>query len=154
MEGCLGELQAATTELDQKGFWWRPAWAELHAGKRPPQSETREPGEWPHGWQYWASSVLDTHSGKNSMLTNRTASRQAHLRSHSGRNAGVVFSHAPTTAENTIHPHLFRVLLLERLQLPLPLTEATRNGATSRWTHSEDTGQPAHAQDESRRGHH
>ena len=26
--------------------------------------------------------------------------------------------------------------------------------ATSRWTHSEDTGQPAHAQDESRRGHH
>ena len=27
------------------------------------------------------------------MLTDRTASRQAHLRSHSGRNAGVVFSH-------------------------------------------------------------
>ena len=25
--------------------------------------------------------------------------------------------------------------------------------ATSRWTHSEDTRQPAHAQDESRRGH-
>ena len=62
------------------------------------------------------------------MLTNRTASRQAHLRSHSGRNAGVVFSHAPTTAEFTVPPHLFRVLLLERLQLPWPLTEATYNG--------------------------
>ena len=63
VEGCLGELQAAATELDQKGFW-RPAWAELHAGRRPPQSETREPGEWPHGWQCWASSVLDTHFGR------------------------------------------------------------------------------------------
>ena len=117
------ELQAVATELDQKGLWWRPAWAELHAGRRLPQSETREPGEWPHGWQYWASSVLETHFRKNSMLTNRTASRQAHLRSHSDGNAGVVFSHAPTTAEFTVPPHLFRVLFLERLQLPLPLTE-------------------------------
>ena len=98
VDGCLGELQAAATELDQKGFWWRPAWAELHAGRRPPQSETREPGEWPNGWQYRASSILVTHFRKNSMLTKRTASRQAHLRSHCGRNAGVVFSHAPTTA--------------------------------------------------------
>ena len=38
VEGCLGELQAAATELDWKGFWWRPAWAELHAGRRPPPS--------------------------------------------------------------------------------------------------------------------
>ena len=112
VEGCLGELQAAATELDQKGFWWRPAWAELHAGRRPPQSETREPGEWPHGWQYWASSVFDTHF----------------TRCWHSRNAGVVFSHAPTTVEFTVPPHLFRVLLLERLQLPLPLTEATCNG--------------------------
>ena len=36
------------------------------------------------------------------MLTNRTASRHAHLRSHSGRNAGVVCSHAPKTAEFTV----------------------------------------------------
>ena len=118
VEGRLGELQAAATELDQKGFWWRPAWAELHAGRRPPHAETREPGEWPHGWQCWASSVLDTHFRKNSMLTNRTASRQAHLRSHSGRNAE---SFSRTRQRQ-------RVLLLERLQLPLPLTEATCNG--------------------------
>ena len=83
------------------------------------------------GWEALADE--QTHDQncwlrKNSMLTNRTASRQAHLRSHSGRNAGVVFSHAPTTVEFTVPPHLFRVLLLERLQLPLPLTEATCNG--------------------------
>ena len=62
------------------------------------------------------------------MLTNRPGSCQAHLRSHSGRNAGVAFAHAPNTAEYTIPPHLFRVLLLERLQLPLPVTEAICNG--------------------------
>ena len=88
----------------------------------------REPGEWPHGWQYWASSLLDTSFRKNSMLTGRPASRQAHLRTHSGLNAGIVFAHAPTTAECTVPPHLFRVLLLERLNLPLPITEATCNG--------------------------
>ena len=127
-EGCLVELRAAASELDRKGFWWRLSWPELHEGRRPLQTETRELGEWPHGWQCWASSVLDAFYRKNSMLTNRPASRQAHLRSHSGRNAGVVFAHAPTAAECTVPPHLFRVLLLERLQLPLPLTEATCNG--------------------------
>ena len=48
------------------------------------------------------------------MLTNRPGSCQAHLRSHSCRNAGVGFAHAPTTAEKTIPPHLVLVLLLER----------------------------------------
>ena len=124
VEGCLGELRVAATELDRKVFWWRPSWPELHQGRRPPQTETLEPGEWPHGWQHWASSVFATYHPKNSMLTDR--------RSHSGRNAGVVFSHAPTTAECTVPPHLFRVLLLERLQPPLQLTEATCNGCHER----------------------
>ena len=43
---------------------------------------------------------------------------RAHLRSHSGCNAGGRLSHAPTAKEHTIPPHLFRVLLMERLQLP------------------------------------
>ena len=61
------------------------------------------------------------------MLTIRPASRRAHLRSHSGHNAGVVLSHAPTAPEYIVPPNLFRVLLLERL-LPLPVTEARCTG--------------------------
>ena len=99
--------------------------------RRPPQTENREPAEWLHGWQYWPSSVFDAYRRKNSM-TNRPSCRQAHLRSHSGRNAGVVFSHAPIAAACTVPPHLFRVLLLERLQLPLPLTQTTCNGCHER----------------------
>ena len=79
LEGCLGELRAAATELGRKGFWWRLAWPDLHEGRRPPKTETREPGDWPHGWRYWASFIFDTHFRKNWMLTNRPASRQAHL---------------------------------------------------------------------------
>ena len=62
------------------------------------------------------------------MLSGQTTADRAHLRSHSGRNAGVVFAHEPTAPEYVIPPHLFRVLLLERLRLPLPITEATCGG--------------------------
>ena len=62
------------------------------------------------------------------MLTGRPPSRGAHLRSHSGPNAGIVFAHAQTTLECTVPPYLFRVLLLERLNLPLPITEPVCNG--------------------------
>ena len=51
------------------------------------------------------------------MLSCRTAARRAHLRSHSGRNAGVALADAPTTPECIVAPLLFRVLLLERLHL-------------------------------------
>ena len=56
------------------------------------------------------------------MLAGQSAARQAHLRSHSGHNSGCTLSHAPTTPEFTIQPHLFQVLLCERLRLPLFLT--------------------------------
>ena len=46
------------------------------------------------------------------------------LRSHSGHNAGKVLSQAPTALENTVPPRLFRVLLLQRLAFPLPVSEA------------------------------
>ena len=62
------------------------------------------------------------------MLTNCPASRRAHLRSHSGRNAGIALAHCPTAPEFTIPPHLFRVMLLERLALPLPITSAVCDG--------------------------
>ena len=62
------------------------------------------------------------------MLTGRPASRCVHLRSHSGHNAGLGLSHAPTAPEYTVPPHLFRVLLLERLGLPLPVTKARCSG--------------------------
>ena len=128
LHGCLQELHDASVLLDMQGFQWRPSWVELRDGKRPPEGSARDPGEWPHGWQYWASSTLDSRFRKLSMLAGQSAARQAHLRSHSGHNSGCALSHAPTTPEFTIQPHLFQVLLRERLRLPLFLTESTCSG--------------------------
>ena len=66
------------------------------------------------------------------MLLGRTAARRAHIRSHSGRNAGVALAHCPTAPEFTIQPHLFRTLLMERMCLPLQLTEACCEGCHAR----------------------
>ena len=48
-----------------------------------------------------------------------------HLRSHSGHNSGCALSHAPTTPQFTIQPHLFQLLLRKQLRLSLFLTEST-----------------------------
>ena len=125
--GCIGELRESAARLDREGFWWRPGWCALSDGQRPPEP-SGERGEWPHGWQYWASSVSDSHFREVSLLSGQTAARRAHLRSHSGWNAGAALAHAPTAREYTVAPHLFRVLLLERLQLPLQVTEALCEG--------------------------
>ena len=55
LEGCLGELQDAARSLDLQGFVTRPSLAEFSRGKRPPFADSSEPGEWQHGWQFYAS---------------------------------------------------------------------------------------------------
>ena len=82
--GCLAEVFDASTRLDREGFWWRPSWPELRDGKRPPENAQ-------HGWQYWASSVSDSYLRKTTMLSVRSATSRAHLRSHSGLNAGAAW---------------------------------------------------------------
>ena len=109
---CVAELKQATDRLDKEGFWWRPSWSALRDGKRPPEITARDPGEWPHGWQYWASSISDSHFQKCSLLSGRAAAHRAHLRSHSGWNAGAAIAFAP----------------LESLQLPLTVTEVVCEG--------------------------
>ena len=53
---------------------------------------------------------------------------RAHFRSHSGHNAGAALAHAPTAPEYVIPSHLFRTLLLERMQLPLQIDETRCSG--------------------------
>ena len=82
LQGCLQELRATSVLLDMQGFQWRPSWVELRDGKRPPECSARDPGEWPHCWQYWASSILDSRFWKLSMLAGQSAARQATIQPH------------------------------------------------------------------------
>ena len=127
-QGCLAEARAAADLLSQEGFLQLPSWAALQDGLRPKEHCGAEPGEWARGWQYVASSTRETHFPRSAVLSRSSPTDCAHLRSHSGLNAGIALSGAPTAPEFEIEPFAFRVLLLERLRLPLPLAEATCEG--------------------------
>ena len=58
------------------------------------------------------------------MIAQSCAADQAHLRSHSGPGRGEVFHGSPTWVEFQLQPGIYRTLLLERLRLPLHITEA------------------------------
>ena len=62
------------------------------------------------------------------MLTRSCAGDQAHLRSDSGPGVGAVFHGSPAGPEFQVQPMHFRTLVLERLRLPLLLTEARCEG--------------------------
>ena len=83
-----------------------------------------EPGEWAHGCQFYASSVSEHHFRKTVVLAQSCPSDQAHLRSHSGGGCSHVLHGCPTSPEFTVAPDVFRTIVLERLRLPLPVTEA------------------------------
>ena len=123
-QGCLRDLDEAAGILDRSGFVGRPSWRELRVGVRPPQPSGVEPGEWQHGWQYYGSSSLEYHFRESVVFAQSCPAIQAHIRSHSGPGSSAALHGAPTTVEFTIEPHLFRTLVLERLRLPLDVTEA------------------------------
>ena len=52
------------------------------------------------------------------------AAEQAHLRSHAGPGSSEVLCGAPVASEFKVEPQLFRALVLERLRLPLDVTDA------------------------------
>ena len=92
-------------------------------GVRPQGIFQAEPGEWPHGWQYCASSSSEHSFRKNVVLDQSCAADPAHLRSHSGPGASDALSVCPSKPEFRIEAGLFRTLILERLRLPLQVTE-------------------------------
>ena len=125
---CLKAVHQAGKLLDREGFVRRPDWRELLDGTRPTQHYKAELGEWAHGWQYFASSSREHHFRRSVVRANSSRTDRAHLESHSGRNASVVLVGAPTAKEFEVPPHEFRCLVLERLRLALPLSEATCEG--------------------------
>ena len=118
------DQEEATRRLDHEGFVSRPEWTELRNGARPPQVQSSEPGEWQHGWQYYASSSSEHHYRESVVPVQSSAADQAYLRSHSGPGASSVLLGCPSSCEFQIQPETFRVLALERLRLPIHVTDA------------------------------
>eukprot|EP00973_Karenia_brevis_P021162 2909564-Karenia_brevis.AAC.1 len=96
---------------------------ELLMGARPSPEEEREPGEWAHGWQFWASKAREQHAREHIIMPAMSDSCQALLRSQSGPCSGKLFALVPTSEILQVPADEFRVLLLRRLRTNIPLTE-------------------------------
>ena len=104
-----------------------PSWAELQEGLRPrqPAFDEMEPGVSTHGWQFFAAQVVEQRFRSEVVWPRCTPTEQALIRSQSGPISGLPFSAVPSSSSSRFPAHLFRVLLLRRLWLPLPLTSRT-----------------------------
>ena len=133
---CLREVQAAADLLDREGFEQagvgaRPSWRQLFEGARPPAQEDRretEPGEWIHGWQFYASSTRETFYREHHLMPAMSRAARATLRSQSGPQAAAWLTAVPTSPATTLSPVLFQICLRRRLRLPLLLSNRRCEG--------------------------
>ena len=121
LEGCLGELQDAARSLDHQGFVTHPSWAELRRGKRPPLADSSELVNGNTAGNSTRLPPLNTSSGRPWSL----ASRVVPTRLTFGRTVAQGQCGCPTGPEFQVEPEAFRILVFERLRLPLPITDAT-----------------------------
>ena len=103
----------------------RPSWSDVLAGVRPPEiaDSDRDRGEWAHGWQYYASTALETREHLALMRALSGTTRRgplpgrARLRSCRGRFAAEWMTVCPTTEALQFHNHELLFALRRRLGL-------------------------------------
>ena len=116
--GVVSSVQS----LEEAGFV-PPSWEQLATGavEVPDVFDPDEPNQPRKGWQATAARAVETHFWEGLMptLSNRDASL---LRSQGGPLASLPLTIFPTNRTCKFDAQLFRILLLRRLRLPLPLT--------------------------------
>ena len=120
----LGEAASSARELAGILGFEPPSWRSLAAGERPPDREPEElePGTVKQGWQHEASSRLERRHRDEELFPRMGDASRALIRSQAGPGAGLALSTSPLCFLTRFNSQAFRVILLRRLQLPLPLT--------------------------------
>ena len=123
---CMVEARQARDVVVAEGFVG-PSWAEFASGKRPPQVEDPDPGEWSRGWQFFASRVREKHFRQSVVLPSLTPAQRALLLSQSGIRASHYFSCSKGNAFGATDSsnEQFQLNLRRRLRLPLLLDRQT-----------------------------
>ena len=106
--------------------WEPPTWAAIASSQTQAPAPPPAPGEGPfaRGWQHKASTTA--HAWLKAELFNAIPpASQALITSQSGPFASRAFTTIPYTNDFAYPSHLFRILLLRRLRLPLPLFART-----------------------------
>ena len=120
---CLQAAADAARSLHGvRGFI--PSWEALSHGVRPEplQPDEFEPGCQRGGWQHEAASRVEVQFRDENLFNRMDNASKAFVRSQGGVGAGLAFSTCPLCRVTRLEPHVFRVLLLRRLRLPLPLS--------------------------------
>ena len=115
---------AAERAVTQPEFRCKPTWQELVEGARPPERPQQyddEPGQWPHGWQFYASLGLTLQYREHDVLPSLDRSSQARLRSQSGAHAGDHLTALPTCAFTVASPLRMNGMLRRRARLPVAI---------------------------------
>ena len=122
---ALPRIQAAAgaAQALQEHGWTPPNWVELAQGTRPNSADTDSEENAPRtrGWQQQATIPVHTAMSNELQAVIPPAS-QALLHSQAGPFASRAFTTIPYTTEFEYLSHLFRILLLRRFRLHLPLS--------------------------------
>ena len=119
---CARQAAAAEAAVTRPAFQDKPSWRDLADGARPPeraQDGDDEPGQWPHGWQFYASLGLITHHRETAVLPTLDAGTQARLRSQSGAHAGDHITALPRCEWTIATPLRMNGMLRRRARLPI-----------------------------------
>ena len=95
---CVAQARQASEAIPVEHFRFKPDWRRIVAGERPPEppEELRgEPGIWPHGWQFYASSAIITQHKERVVLPALDDATKARVRSQGGAEAGAFLRGAP-----------------------------------------------------------
>ena len=111
---------AALAKLQVEGYE-APDWRDVLKGQRPPPVERPEPGDFRHGWQYYAASRTETYTRDGEFFASCSKATRALVRSQAGRCSGCHLTVLPLTEELRWTNAQLKVLLLRRLRLPLSL---------------------------------
>ena len=117
-------VQAAldTRQAIAEQGWEPPTWQQLIEAQ-PPHSHTEAfAGPIQPGWQQHASLPFNT-AARTGLYHTLDPASQAMPDSQTGPFASRAFTTIPYTSEVTYPDNIFRILLLRRLRLPLPLAE-------------------------------
>ena len=122
---ALQAAEDAARSLAATG-WEPPTWAAIASGQTQAPAPPPAIAEGPlaRGWQHQASATAHARLRDELFHTLPPAS-QALVMSQSGPFASRAFTTIPYTNDFTYPSHLFRILLLRRLRLPLPLFART-----------------------------
>ena len=122
---ALQAAEDAARSLAATG-WEPPTWAAIASGQNQAPAPPPAIAEGPlaRGWQHKASAAAHARLRDELFHTLPPAS-QALVMSQSGPFASRAFTTIPYTNDFTYPSHLFRILLLRRLRLPLPLFART-----------------------------